>query len=81
MRLILSHNRSLLSEHNYLLYDWNTVLQSASVWLAEIGLITLALLPDIVFRAYTDISTRHSISPQLQVSKLYLHFELLDTIY
>ncbi|XP_052218556.1 phospholipid-transporting ATPase IF-like isoform X1 [Dreissena polymorpha] len=60
---------SLLSEHNYLLYDWNTVLQSASVWLAEIGLITLALLPDIVFRAYTDISTRHSISPQLQFQR------------
>ncbi|XP_052783537.1 phospholipid-transporting ATPase IF-like isoform X3 [Mya arenaria] len=54
---------SLFSDHNYLLYDWNTVFQSVTVWFAELMLIILALIPDIVFRAYSDIQMRRDVSP------------------
>ncbi|XP_053404518.1 phospholipid-transporting ATPase IF-like isoform X2 [Mercenaria mercenaria] len=57
------------SDHNYLLYVWNTVLTSGSVWLLELVLIVLALVPDIVYRAYKDITMTMQLGHQRQNRK------------
>ncbi|KAL4220158.1 putative phospholipid-transporting ATPase IF [Mactra antiquata] len=58
-----------VSVHNYLFMDWNTILQSGTVWIAELLLITLAVLPDIVYRTYHDMKMSTEIGQPRQHSK------------
>ncbi|XP_060583467.1 phospholipid-transporting ATPase IF-like isoform X3 [Ruditapes philippinarum] len=52
------------SDHNYLFQVWNTVFTSGGVWFAELVLIVLALLPDIIYRCYKDISLTMELGQQ-----------------
>ena len=54
-------------DHQYLYLDYNTILQSATVWLAEILLIITALIPDIILRAYRDIKHHKQLGRHAQV--------------
>lgn len=59
---------SFVMDHQYLYRTYNTMLESATVWLAEILFIILALIPDIVHRAYCDIRHYKQLIRHTQVS-------------
>ena len=63
--------RSFVMDHQYLYLDFNSMLQSVTVWLAELMLIILALLPDIVYRTYRDINYHITLGRVTQVRHSY----------
>ena len=58
-------------DHQYLYLAYNTMLESPTIWLAEIMFIILALLPDIVHRAYRDIKHHRQLGRHTQVSTFH----------